>query len=238
MSAGASESGERAGAVREPPLQHSMAASLEAVEAAARGVLEAKHAARERALVESRALIRTCANTIRAVHRHEFERARAMLDEAGAASARLTDDLREHQDLYWAGYVQDAQKEYAEAWATYRAVRGEPLPLPADVGVAAAAYLNGLGEAVGELRRYVLDRLRRDDTEGCEALLQVMDDIYSLLVTMDYPDALTGGLRRTTDNVRGILERTRGDLTSALRQRELQAALRQLEARVARPEAT
>src|SRR5215210_3951272 len=163
-----------------------LAASLEAIDAAARGELNAKHAARERALVDSRALIRTCANTIRAVHRHEFERAAEMLTQAAAASAHLTEALRGYQDLYWAGYVQDAQKEYAEA--------------------------------VGELRRYVLDRLRRDDWQGCEALLQIMDDVYSLLVAVDYPDAITGGLRRTTDNVRGILERTRGDLTSALRQ--------------------
>jgi translin len=209
-----------------------LAASLEAIDAAARDELGAKHAARERALVDSRALIRTCANTIRAVHRREFERAADMLAQAAAASARLADELRDYQDLYWAGYVQDAQKEYVEANVTYRAVRGEPLPTPADLGVAAGPFLNGLGEAVGELRRYVLDRLRRDDSEGCEALLQIMDDVYSLLVTVDYPDALTGGLRRTTDNVRGILERTRGDLTSALRQRELQAALRQLEARL------
>ena len=209
-----------------------LAASLEAIDAAARDELGAKHAARERALVDSRALIRTCANTIRAVHRREFERAADMLGQAAAASARLADELRDYQDLYWAGYVQDAQKEYVEANVTYRAVRGEPLPTPGELGVAAGPFLNGLGEAVGELRRYVLDRLRRDDSEGCEALLQIMDDVYSLLVTVDYPDALTGGLRRTTDNVRGILERTRGDLTSALRQRELQAALRQLEARL------
>ena len=210
----------------------SVAASLQAIEAAARQELDGKHAARERALVDSRALIRTCANTIRAVHRHEFDRAAEMLAQAANASARMTDGLRDYQDLYWAGYVQDAQKEYVEATATYRAVRGEPLPTPQELGVAAAAFLNGLGEAVGELRRYVLDRLRRDDAEGCETLLEIMDDIYSLLVTIDYPDALTGGLRRTTDNVRGILERTRGDLTSALRQRELQAALRQFEARL------
>ncbi len=209
-----------------------VAASLEAIDAIARQELDAKHAARERALVDSRALIRTCANTIRAVHRHEFERAAEMLAQAAAASTRLADDLRGHQDLYWAGYVQDAQKEYVEATSTYRAVRGEPLPTPTELGVAAAAFLNGLGETVGELRRYVLDRLRHDDADGCETLLAVMDDIYSLLVTIDYPDALTGGLRRTTDNVRGILERTRGDLTVALRQRELQAALRQLESRL------
>src|SRR4051795_4781394 len=105
-----------------------LAASLEAIDAAARGELGAKHAARERALVDSRALIRTCANTIRAVHRREFANAAQMLAQAGEASARLTTELADFPDLYWAGYVQDAQKEFAEASVTYRAVLGEPLP--------------------------------------------------------------------------------------------------------------
>jgi translin len=209
-----------------------LAASLEAIEAETRQELEAKHAAREQALVESRALVRLCANAIRAVHREEFDRAAEMLAEARGISSRLAEALRAHQDLYWAGYVQDAQKELVEAYVTFRAVRGEPLPLPTELGVAAPAFLNGLGEAVGELRRYVLDRLRRGATAGCEALLAIMDDIYSLLVTLDYPDALTGGLRRTTDNVRGILERTRGELTLALSHHELQAALQQLATRL------
>jgi translin len=210
-----------------------LAASLEAIDVSARRELDAKHAARERALVDSRALIRTCANTIRAVHRREFERAAEMLGQAAAASARLTDELRDFQDLYWAGYVQDAQKEYVEANITYRAVRGESLPTPSELGVAAGPFLNGLGEAVGELRRYVLDRLRRGQIDRCESILQTMDEIYSLLVTIDYPDALTGGLRRTTDVTRGILERTRGDLTFALRQRDLEGSLQRLEGKLA-----
>jgi translin len=205
---------------------------LERIESWARSELDRKNAAREQALRWSRELVRTCANSIRAVHRHEYSAAEALIGEAHALNGQICVALADYGDLYWAGYVQDAQKEYVEATATLRAVQGQPLPTPRELGVAAAPFLNGLGETVGELRRYVLDRLRRDDAEGCEALLQVMDDIYSLLVTVDYPDALTGGLRRTTDNVRGILERTRGDLTFALRQRELQAALRQLEARL------
>jgi translin len=209
------------------------AASLAAIEVAARAELDAKHAARERALADSRALIRTCAIAIRAVHRHEFDQAAALVAEARAAALRLADDLAPHPDLYWTGYVQDALKEYVEACCVYRAVRGEPLPTPAELGVAAAVFLNGLGETVGELRRYVLDLLRRDaDPARGEQLLALMDEVYSLLVTLDYPDALTGALRRTTDSVRGIVERTRGDLTTALRQRTLTAALERLEARL------
>ena len=198
---------------------------LDQIEVWARSELEAKNAAREQALAHSRELVRTCANSIRAVHRDELDRATELLDAARLLSERLASDLQVHPDLFYTGYVQDAQKEFVEATAVYSLVSGAAMPAPGELRVAAAPFLNGLAEAVGELRRYVLDQLRRGQTERCESVLQTMDDIYSLLVTIDYPDALTGGLRRTTDVTRGILERTRGDLTFALRQRELETKL-------------
>jgi translin len=137
----------------------------------------------------------------------------------------VEETLSAHEDVYHAGFVHDAQKEYVEGRVTLALVAGRPLPDPDDLGVSYAAYLNGLGEAVGELRRYLLDAIRRGEEQRCEELLSDMDDIYSLLVTLDFPDALTGGLRRTTDSVRGILERTRGDLTMSMRQRELEKKL-------------
>jgi translin len=202
---------------------------LQRVETWARAELDRKNAAREQALRWSRELVRTCANSIRAVHRHEFSAAEGLLSEAHALNRQICDALAEHGDLYWTGYVQDAQKELAEACCTFALVNREGLPDPAALGIAPAPYLNGLGEAVGEMRRYLLDLLRRGEADGCEWLLGAMDDIYSLLVTLDYPDALTGGLRRTTDNTRGILEKTRGDLTLALRQEALVAALEAVE---------
>jgi translin len=202
---------------------------LEAVESWARQSFEQKNAAREQALARSRQLIKTCARSIRSAHREEFEAAAALLDEARKVSSEMVRDLAPHPDLYFAGYVQDALKELVEATATLRMIRNEPLPDPAELGIAPAAFLNGLAEAVGELRRYVLDRLRRGETDRCEELLQHMDDIYSLLITLDYPDALTGGLRRSTDVTRGILEKTRGDLTLALRQDSLEQKLARLQ---------
>jgi translin len=136
-------------------------------------------------------------------------------------------------DLYWTGYVQDAQKELVEACATFALVKGGPLPDPNALGIAPGPFLNGLAEAVGELRRYTLDLLRRGEMDGCERLLDAMDEIYAMLVTIDYPDALTSGLRRTTDSTRGIVEKTRGDLTLALRQEALSAALRAAERQLA-----
>jgi translin len=202
---------------------------LEPLEVWARGELDRKNAAREQALRWSRDLVRTCANSIRAVHRHEFAAAERLVAEAHALNAQICAALAEHSDLYWAGYVQDAQKELVEACCTLALVQCAPLPDPEAMRIAPAAFLNGLGEAVGELRRFVLDLLRRGDASRCERLLAAMDDIYGLLVTLDYPDALTGGLRRTTDNTRGILEKTRGDLTLALRQEALVAALHAVE---------
>jgi translin len=203
---------------------------LEPIETWARSELDRKNTAREQALRWSRELVRACANSIRAIHRREFDGAQGLLAEAHELNGRIGALLGGMGDIYWAGYVQDAQKELVEACCTLALVQGAALPAPAELGVAPAAFLNGLAEAVGELRRYVLDMLRRGEVDGCELLLGKMDDIYSLLVTLDYPDALTGGLRRSTDNTRGILEKTRGDLTLALRQEALVQALRNAEA--------
>ncbi len=181
--------------------------------------LNKKHAAREKALQASRALIQACARSIREVHRGELVEACARLDEARATANEGFKALKEHPDIEHAGFVHDAEKEYAEARATLALVSGKPLPSPEDLEVTTTAWLNGIAEAAGELRRVILDRLRQGKFEGCDALLEAMDDIYALLVTIDFPDAMTGGLRRTTDQTRGILERTRGDLTMAIVQR-------------------
>jgi len=193
---------------------------------------EAKNTVRDMALVQSRDLIRYCANSIRAIHRHEFDEAQVLLEQAKLSAQIMVDGMAEHRDLYQAGYSQDALKELAEAYITYALVRDLPLPDPDELGVDYAAYLNGLGEAVGELRRYALDLVRRDEVEKSEQILQAMDDIYSVLVTIDFPDAITRGLRRTTDVTRSILEKTRGDLTMTLRQERLQMALRDFEMRM------
>jgi translin len=189
--------------------------------------IETKNAAREQALSESRQVIRHAANSIRAIHRNELEQAQKLLEQGRERLGTIKQVLANYQDLYWAGYVQDAQKEYTEARLTYALVKNEPLPSPEDLGVEDAPYLNGLGEAASELRRYILDILRhgQESSARSEELLDRMDEVYSYLVTIDYPDALTGGLRRTTDLVRGVLEKTRGDLTLTLRHQVLEAAL-------------
>jgi len=189
-------------------------------------VLEAKNQARERALTNSRTTIRHCAHSIRASHRRELGAARDLLKQAGDLVATTRQEiLSTHPDIYWAGYVQDAQKEYAEASIVYSVIADESLPDAVTLQVEPAAYLNGLGEAAGEMRRYVLDRIRHGEVERCEQALGIMEEIYSLLVTVDFPDAITDGLRRTTDMVRGVLERTRGDVTFAIQQRQLTEAL-------------
>jgi translin len=188
--------------------------------------LEAKNEARERALASSRAAIRNCAHSIRASHRGELDNARELLGEAGRLVNETRGELMHAQPgIYWTGYVQDAQKEYAEASIVRAVISQSAIPSPSELHVEPAAYLNGLGEAAGEMRRYVLDRIRHGEAERCEQVLNTMEEIYSLLVTVDFPDAITDGLRRTTDMVRGVLERTRGDITFALQQRQLTDAL-------------
>jgi translin len=203
-------------------------AALDGIAERARAFLDAKNQARERALARSREVIRSSANTIRAVHRHDFERARNLLGEARQALDQAVASVGGYGDVLHAGFIHDAQKEYAEAATVLAVLSGQPLPGPDEIRVEWPAYLNGLGEAVGELRRFLLDGLRQNDLVAGEGLLQAMDDVYDILVTMDYPDAITGGLRRTTDVTRGILEKTRGDLTVAMRQAELEGQLHAL----------
>jgi translin len=201
--------------------------TLEAISEHIRASLDARSAARDRTLTLSREIIRTSANTIRAAHRGELERAREMLRGAAEAVAQMREGLTEHPDIYNAGYVHDCQKEHAEAAAFLALIEGEELPDPDTLGVGYPAYLNGLAEAIGELRRYALDAMRVGNLQRAEITLGTMDEIYYVLVTMDYPDALTGGLRRTTDAARGIIEKTRGELTTALRQDELRSTVQE-----------
>ncbi|MEJ5253701.1 MAG: haloacid dehalogenase [Armatimonadota bacterium] len=191
-----------------------------------RAVLDVKDSVREEALRASRELIRLSATTVRSIHRHEFENAQQGLSEASQRAAELIALRQSHPDIYYAGYVQDALKEYAEASLLYALVQSQPLPSFAQLDIEVPAYLNALCEAASECRRHILDLLRHDDMEKAEKLLAAMDDIYYMLVTFDYPDALTGGLRRSVDALRAVLERTRGDLTITAIQRELEEALK------------
>ena len=179
----------------------------------ARSMLEGKHAAREVGLAACRKTIQSCAASIRAIHREEWDNAEELAAAAQGHLRRAQDALGDHPDIRYAGFLHDAAKEYAEARLTMAFVRGEPLPQAAGLGVEVQAYLNGLAEAASELRRYILDLLRRGRPERSEELLGTMDEVYSLLVTVDFPDAITGGLRRSTDALRAVLERTRSDLT-------------------------
>jgi len=205
-----------------------LSSQLEGIGEKIRTHLSTKDAAREKGIPRARDVIKYCANAIRSAHRGEYDNAGKLLETARALLDEINSALKHHGDIFYVGVVHDAQKEYAEASITLALVSGAALPDPDDLGVEYAAYLNGMGEAVGELRRHLLDSLRKDDVSRCEEILTYMDDMYSLLVTMDYPDAITRGLRRTTDMVRGVLERTRGDLTIALRQDDLSKKLSSL----------
>ena len=197
-----------------------------------RAELDEKNRVRDVALQVSREVIRMSANSIRAVHREEFDEARQLLDQTRRKVDETRELLKDNLDIYYAGYVQDAQKEYSEGELTLALVRGEKMPSDKELGTECAAYLNGLGEAVQECRRHTLDLIRLGKLERATQLLNTMDDAYYVLVTFDYPDAITGGLRRTTDMVRGVLERTRGDLTVSIRQQELEQSMAAVMARL------
>jgi translin len=198
---------------------------IAALGAAARRRFEDKHNARETTIASSRRAIQACAASIRATHRGEFDAAQQLADEAAAHLAQADAATEAEPEVRTTGPLYDAKKEYVEARLTLAFVRESRLPTIDDLGVDAAAYLNGMSEAASELRREILDCLRHGHLDRAEQLMAVMDDVYSVLVTIDYPDGVTGGLRRTTDALRAVLERTRGDLTTTIVAARLQAAI-------------
>jgi len=205
---------------------------LETIVEEIRTEFEAKSAVRDAALQRSRALIRHCANAIRAAHRGDFAEAQDLLATAGEAARELVTDLGSYPDLYHAGYTQDALKEYVEARSVYAFIVSGDLPTPAELEVESAAYLKGLAEAASEMRRHTLNLMRQNRLQRAEEILGTMDEVYGQLMTIDFPDAITGGLRRTSDMLRGVVQRTRGDLTTAFRQEMMRQALRDFEARM------
>jgi len=201
---------------------------LESIAEQIRHDFDARTAARDKALATARQLTRACSLAIRAAHRLETDGMAGQLAEARSLADTLRGELQDHPDLYYAGYTQDALKEFVEASATCALIQNQPLPTPEELGVGGATYLNGLAEVVGELRRRTLDILRHGYSQEAERLLGLMDDIYGVLVSMDYPDAITMGLRRQTDVVRSIIEKTRGDITFSLRGEHLEQAIGRL----------
>ena len=187
--------------------------------------LDAANAARETGLAAARRTIQSSSQSIRATHRLEWDQAARLADAAGQSLREAQNALAPYPQLAASGPLHDAAKEYAEARLTLALAADRPLPPPDELGIADASWLNGLAEAASELRRHLLDRLRAGDLDRSEQLLAAMDEVYALLVTVDYPDALTGGLRRTTDALRPVLERTRGDLTTTILQQRLQQAI-------------
>lgn len=204
--------------------------NLESIADRARESFDGQTSARDQALSQARTLTRNCANAIRAVHRNEFDTAQDNLNQAERLAKGLTENLQEYPDIYYAGYTQDALKEYAEASIVYALISNGILPSPEELNILYSTYFKGLAEVVGELRRRCLDILRHGHSDEAEKLLEHMDDIYAVLVTMDYPDAITRGLRRLTDIARSIIERTRGDMTISQRQAQLEKSLSRLEA--------
>jgi len=206
-----------------------LADNLDSIADRIRESFSAKDAAREKVLPLCRESIRYSSNAIRAVHRQELDQARALLQSARALLNKANQAIDTDNELGRTGYFRDAQKEFAEGSITLALVTGKQPPDPDELGVDSVAYLHGLGEAVGEIRRYLLDSMRKGDLSRGEEFLSAMDDIYNILVTIDFPDAITGGLRRTTDMVRGVLERTRSDLTLTIRQKDLEDRLGKLD---------
>jgi translin len=208
---------------------------LEEISAQIRENFEAKDRVREDGLKISREIVRECRTASFALHAPDFEKANKSIKVAGKALEKLEILLKEHNDIYYAGFVEHSQQEYSEVSVLYSLLKenGEKkIPYPDELKVEYAAYLNGLGDVVGELRRHVLDLIRKESFEEAEVFLGIMENIHAMLMDFDYPDAITRGLRRKTDVSRSLIEKTRGDVVNASRQKKLETAMRNLESRL------
>lgn len=190
-----------------------------------RSEFDAKTEARERALASARSAVRLCGNAIRALHRHETLGATQLLDAAQGEIDSARASLEGHEDIRYTGFIHDAEKELAEARITFALITDGAFPTHLSLGLPPAAFAKGMAESIGEIRRHILDLMRHGELERCEHLLGAMDDMYYVLVSMDYPDGITFGLRRLTDVARSLIERTRGDYTTSVIQSSLQKAL-------------
>ena len=213
-----------------------MIPSLEELAEEISASFEAKDRAREEALALTRVVVRRSGAAIRSVHRGEIEKACDLIRQAGVALAEILDLLEEHPDVRYSGLVDGAEQEYAEARIVFSLITEARMPTPGEVGVEMTGYLAGLGDAVGELRRHILDLIRQGRPEEGEVHLEAMEEIYHLLISFDYPDAVTKGMRRKGDVARSLLDRTRGDLTNAIGQRRLEVQLREVEEKLGGPE--
>lgn len=207
---------------------------LEEISVRIRENFEAKDRIREEGLKISREIVRECRTASFALHGQDFEKADKNIKIAGKALEKLEILFEGHADIYHAGFVEHAQQEYSEVAVLSSLLKeeGDRFPFPEELRVEYAAYLNGLGDVVGELRRHVLDLIRKESFEKAEIFLDIMENIHAMLMDFDYPDAITRGLRRKTDVSRSIIEKTRGDVVNAIGQKKLEIAMQNLESRL------
>jgi len=175
--------------------------------------LDEKDTVREIAIKSSRAIIRISGSVIHSIHKKED--VRRMMGEAMDEAQRLRGLLEEHPEIWNSGLVEDAMQELSEAAIIMSIADDAPLPDPEELGVPMTAYLLGLADAIGELRRFTLESLRQGNTETATVFLEMMEDMFKVIMRFDYPDALVS-IRRKQDIARSLLEKTRGELAVAV----------------------
>jgi translin len=202
--------------------------SMEDIMERIRSRLDAIDRARESALIASRKITRNSGDSIKAIHREEWDSAEKLIEDTGVLVTEVNVILKKFPEIYYAGFVADAQTEFAEVSILYAALKNKPLPGPDELSVDYTAYLNGVGDCIGELRRHILDLIRKGRAEEGEKYLSLMDEFFTQMITFDYPDAITRGLRKKTDAARSVIERTRGDLTNALQVKDLKVSMEKM----------
>jgi translin len=169
---------------------------------------------REEALKSSRDIIICCRKAIQRLHQDQLPEAETFIQQASAKLVQLYDFTKPYPDLFHAGFVENAAQELVEAHCLYNIMKGEDLPDPDKIQTTYSAYLLGLCDVVGELRRGALDFMLEGNAAKANEYLHHMDRIYDAIMSFDYPSALVP-IKKKQDMVRSLIEKTRGELVVA-----------------------
>jgi translin len=187
--------------------------------------LEEKDQVREVAIKSARAINRLSGSIVHLIHKGED--VRPMMNEALDETHRLRSLLEDYPEIWESGLVEGALQELAEAAILLALVHDDELPDPDDMGITGNAYLLGMADAIGELRRFALEKLREGEVDEAKIYLEIMEEIFLVIMRFDFPDALIP-IRRKQDVARSLLEKTRGDVAVAVNSARLQMRMDEL----------
>ncbi len=175
---------------------------------------------REEILRKSRVIIKDCSIAIKSIHREENKSYQDIILKIKNELDVLKNLIIKNPGHFYK-YLKTPEQEYTEAIVLFSIIQNQKIPTHIDLNVDALHYILGLADVIGELRRYILDNIRKSRIDVINDILEKMDELYTYLFSLDYPSGMTKDLRHKTDVARNIIEKTRGDITLSVQMNNL-----------------